>query len=208
MQVFDWSVWMSHVAFWTTVIAWYQSLRSDRSIWKILLCDFLFVVGSEVYYWTTICAKGFVWRNNGCPKYHLIHSNGAIRNLDGNEADLFKRTSQKPGFKRGWPFKRTNQKAEADGTLELDVTSCKCHSRRQFPLKLSRFDQSQPFWWNLTNNCLSRGRGGAFFLFLVAFWLERPGFYQDGEWWWRFMSQRTSKILVPFQIAKHSLQAG
>ena len=97
----------------------------------------------------------------------LIYSNGPVRNLDLSEAD---------------PFKRTNQKAEADGTLELDVTSCKCHSRRQFPLKLSRFDQSQPFWWNLTNNCLSRGRGGAFFLFLVAFWLERPGFYQDGEW--------------------------
>ena len=49
IQVSDWSVWMSHVAFWTTVIASYQSLRSDWSIWKILLCDWLFVVGSEVY---------------------------------------------------------------------------------------------------------------------------------------------------------------
>ena len=51
IQVCDWSVWMSHVAFSTTVIASYQSLRSDWSIWKILLCDWLFVVGSEVYYY-------------------------------------------------------------------------------------------------------------------------------------------------------------
>ena len=49
MQVSDWSIWMSHVVFWTTVIAPYQSLLSDWSIWKILLCDWLFVVGSEVY---------------------------------------------------------------------------------------------------------------------------------------------------------------
>ena len=50
MQVSDWSIWVSHVVFWTTVIASYQSLRSDWSMWKILLSDWLFVVGSEVYF--------------------------------------------------------------------------------------------------------------------------------------------------------------
>ena len=111
----------------------------------------------------------------------LTHSNGPIKNLDGNEAHV---------------------------TLGLDVTSCKCHSRRQFPVNLSRADQSQPFWWKLTNNCLSHGRDGAFFLLLLAVWLEGPHFFQDGERWWCFMSERTSKILLPFEIAKHRLQAG
>ena len=31
----------------------------------------------------------------------LTHSNGPIKNLDGNEAALFKKTNQKPGWKRG-----------------------------------------------------------------------------------------------------------
>ena len=141
--------------------------------------------------------------------------------------DSFKRTNQKPGWKQGWPIQTDQSKTwmetrlthsngpiknldgnEAHVTLGLDVTSCKCHSRRQFPVNLSRADQSQPFWWKLTNNCLSRGRGGAFFLLLVAVWLERPHFFQDGERWWCFMSDRTSKILLPFEIAKHRLQAG
>ena len=61
----------------------------------------------------------------------LTLSNGPIRNLVRNEAKV---------------------------TLGLDVTSCKCHSRRQFPVNLSRVDQSQPFWWKLTNNRLSSGK--------------------------------------------------
>ena len=171
IQVSDCSIWMSHVVFWMAVIASYQSLCSYWSIWKILPCDLAFVLGSEVYY-------------------------RPIRNLDGNEANPFKGTNQKPGWKRGWRGGWTWRHV-------MQVSLKETISGQ--PLKSWAVTM---FWWKLTSNCLSRGRGGAFFLLLVAVWLERPYLYQEGGRWWCFMSERTSKILVPFEIAKHRLQAG
>ena len=36
----------------------------------------------------------------------MTHSNGPITNLDLNQAEPFKRTNQKPAWKRGWPIQR------------------------------------------------------------------------------------------------------
>ena len=54
-----------------------------------------------------IRVKRFLWRNNSRPKYHVTHSNGPIRNLDGNEADV---------------------------TIGLDVTSRKKSSKTRVPI--------------------------------------------------------------------------
>ena len=81
----------------------------------------------------------------------LTHSNGPIKNLDGNEADPFKRTNQKPGWKRGWPIQTDQSKTWMETRLTWRLDSTSRHA------SVTQGDNFLSTFQELTNHSLSGG---------------------------------------------------